>query len=366
MILVVDDQADIREFLTTVLTGAGHVVNAFADPAAALDFARANAPQLIISDMVMPEMDGLAFRAAYLREFPQRQTPFVFLSSQGDPATVVKGLTTGADDYLIKPLHPEILKAKVSNLLGRRPPAAETPIFHGDLAKFPLAKIMQFCETRSLTGTVAIPVGDRTARLRFTGGQIDLDSDAEESELFDRLYDLEEGTFSIIPQQVDFSSLADVAVTTRSTPAAEVEKPMGKLSGVKLNQRLFQIQTEFVTYPEHQILSVVILDGKVLVKRGRPTTATDRESLARLIEEQHQQVEAEVREKTLELVRSKQADEESPREKFGRLLEAGFDHYRNKEYQAAFDCWSDARKIDPENKTIATNLAIVRKKLETA
>lgn len=364
MIIAVDDQPDILEFLATVLESAGHSVKTFSDARAALTFARGTAPQLIISDMVMPEMDGLAFRTAYQREFPQSPVPFIFLSSQGDPALVVRSLDAGVDDYLLKPIHPEILKAKVRNLLDRRPLVAPAPDFHGDLGKFPLVKIMQFCETRGLTGTVEIPVGDKSVRLRFVGGQIDLSGDEEESHLLDLLYDLEEGTFSITPQQVDFSKLADVAVPVKTAPLSEIEKPMGKLSGVKLNQRLFQIQTEFVVYPEHQVLSVVILDGKVLLKRSLPTTLTEREALARLIEEQHQKVEAEVRAKTAELGRAKQSEEESPREKLGRLVEAGFDHYHSKDYQKACDCWSEAQQIDPESKTIATNLAIVRKKLE--
>ncbi len=127
MIIAVDDQPEILEFLTSVLEGAGHVVKTFSDPRAALAFAHSTPPQLIISDMVMPEMDGMAFRVAYQREFSERNTPFVFLSSQGDPAIVVRGLDAGVDDYLLKPVHPEILKAKVRNLLERRPSLPVTP-----------------------------------------------------------------------------------------------------------------------------------------------------------------------------------------------------------------------------------------------
>lgn len=363
MILAVDDQQEVLALIKLSLKGSGYQLVTTTDPAEALSFLTGAEPELIISDVMMPEMDGMQFRAAYLERFPRRTTPFIFLSAQGDPETIVRGLASGADDFLTKPIHPEVLKAKVTTILARskRPVA---PAFHGDIGRFPLVKIMQFCETKGLTGTVEIPVGRQIARLRFIGGQIDLGSSPGESEILDQLYDLEEGTFSIYPEQIDFSPLADAALTP-ATPAAvaDIDKPMGKLSGVKINQRLIQIQTEFVTYPEQQILSVVILDGKVLHKRSTPAAATAKEELARLIEEQHVAVEQEVRTKAADLGKSKQNEEESPKEKFGRLQESGFEHYRKAAYAEALADWEEAFKIDPANKTLATNLAIVRKKL---
>lgn len=363
MIFAVDDDQEVLATLDAILKQTGYTVRTFDSAAKALAAAANEDPQLIISDVMMPDMGGFEFRAAYQRNYPMRQTPFVFLSSRNDAETIVQGLDSGADDYLLKPPHPEILKAKIRSIIQRRHQCV-APAFHGDLGKFPLVKIMQFCETRGLTGRVEIPIGKRTAMLRFTGGQIEFSESAEESDILDELYGLEEGLFSIYPTQVDFTSLASVAAQPPA-PAVlpEVEKPMGILSGVRIGQRLFQIQTEFVTLPENHLLSLVILDGKVMMKKSTPTTATDRVTLTRQLEIQHQQVENEVREKALERSRSKKAEEEDPREKFNRLLEEGFEAYRKKEYSMALVSWEEAYVIDPANKTLSTNLNIVRKKI---
>ena len=367
MIFAVDDQPEVLSLIKLAFKSSGRQLTPTTNPLEALDLLASTEPELIISDMVMPEMDGLAFRKAYGERFPQRQTPFIFMSAQGDPETIVKGLSLGADDYIVKPVHPEVLRAKVEALLGRVQRVSAAATFHGDLGKFPLVKIMQFCETKGLTGTVEIPVGQQLARLRFVGGQIDLDGSPAEAEILDQLYDLAEGSFSIHPQAVDFSPLAEVALSGKQVAAiADIDKPMGKLSGVKLNQRLIQIQTEFVTYPENQILSVVILDGKVLHKRGTTAKPADKEVLARIIEEQHVAVEQEIRTKAAELGKSRQAEGESAKEKLGRLMESGFESYRSGAYAEALAAWEEAFAVDPTNKTLATNLAIVRKKLAAA
>ncbi len=367
MILAVDDQPEVLELVQKSLQREGHEVKTFEQPLAALTFLAENDVEMIISDINMPELDGFGFQKTYRERFPARRTPFVFLTSQSDPDTMVSGLNSGADDFLCKPIHGKVLCAKVKSLLNRLAPVPVGAVFHGDLGKFPLVKIMQFCESKGLTGTVEIPVGQKMARLRMVGGQIDLEGTPEESEILDQLYDLTEGTFHIYPEQIDFSSLADVAIdppTAEEPP--EAEKPMGKLSGVRLNQRLIQVQTEFVTRPENQILSVVILDGKVLLKRGNPTSAFEREELARLIEIQHTQVEEEIRTKAGELQErkgGKAAEEESNKERLSQLIDDGFEKYRSGDYAGALNDWEKAQKLDESNKTLSTNLTIVRRKL---
>ncbi|MFA5515979.1 MAG: response regulator transcription factor [Desulfuromonadales bacterium] len=365
MIVAVDDQSEVLDMITEILNPAGYAVQTFNSAPPALEFLAENAPSLILSDILMPEMDGFAFREAYCQAHPLRLTPFLFLSSQNEPDTIVRGLDAGADDFLVKPVHPQILRAKVRSILEKRK-TPDNPTFHGDLGRFPLVKIMQFCEAKGLTGTVEIPVGNQVARLRMTGGQVDLNGTPEENNILDQLYEMVEGTFRIIPEQIDFSSIADVAVTQPAPQEDPLEKPMGKLSGIQINKRLIQIQTEFVTYPENQILSVAILDGKVLMKKGLPTRERDRIKLAALIEKQHTIIEEEVRRKTADLMRSKAPAEAppAPEKSLNHLIEEGFEKYRGRDYAGALKCWEKAIAIDPESKTLRTNLAIVRRKID--
>lgn len=364
MIIAVDDENFTLEIISRSLEAEGFSVKTFTDATEALVFAAGQEPEMIISDISMPIMGGFEFKAAYSRQFPQRLTPFVFLSSHADPETVVKGINTGADDYLVKPVHPDVLRAKTRAIL-RRKEKYSAQAFHGDLSRFPLVKILQFCELKGLTGTVEIPQDGGVARLLFRGGNIDLD-DPGVAATFDRLYDLTVGTFTIRPQPVDFGEIAEAAIV--EVPAAspnESTKPMGRLSGIKVNQRLFQIQTEFVTYPENMVMTVVILDGKVVTKRNGPVPpSADRTSIERLIEEQHLKVEAEVNEKVAAKNRTREETEETPREKVGRLFEAGFDKYRAGQLKEALELWEEAHALDPQDKTLEINLSIVRKKLK--
>lgn len=366
MILAVDDDESVLHLLAASLTTIGFAVEACASAAEALKRAEAENPQLVISDIVMPDMNGFEFRDAYRRKFPHRATQFVFLSSLSDPDSMVKGLGMGVDDYLVKPVHPEVLKAKVRSLVNRKR-RYESQIFHGDIAKFPFVKIMQFCELKGLTGVVDLFGGGQRAHLRFKAGNLDLDNVEEGDTDIEKIYDLTEGTFTITVQPIDYDQIKDAALVPdlpKSEPMANIEKPMGKLSGIKVGSRLFQVQTEFVTYPDNQVYSIVILDGKVVLKRSVPTDATqDKADLTKIIEAQHLKVENEVREKLHDAASKKADAEETPKEKYDRLFEAGFEKYQQRDYAGALAVWEEAHKINPTDKTLEINLAIVRKKI---
>jgi len=85
-----------------------------------LETARAALPDLIVADVMMPELDGLALGRA-LREDPMTDAiPLVLLTARAGPEDHVAGLEHGADTYLVKPFHPEVLEASVANLLAQR------------------------------------------------------------------------------------------------------------------------------------------------------------------------------------------------------------------------------------------------------
>jgi two-component system OmpR family response regulator len=110
-VLVVDDDAHIREVARFALARAGHAVELAGDGAAAADRIARGGIALAVLDILMPELDGLS-----LCRRLRGQVPIVMLSSRGEETDRVLGLELGADDYLAKPFSPRELVARVEGL----------------------------------------------------------------------------------------------------------------------------------------------------------------------------------------------------------------------------------------------------------
>ena len=115
-ILLADDNADMRDYVSRILSSTFEV-EAVADGQAALEAARARVPDLVLTDVMMPRVDGFALLRA-LREEPRtRLVPVVMLSARAGEEAAIEGLEAGADDYLVKPFSARELLARVrSNL----------------------------------------------------------------------------------------------------------------------------------------------------------------------------------------------------------------------------------------------------------
>ncbi|MBB3752360.1 PAS domain S-box-containing protein [Mycolicibacterium sp. BK634] len=112
-VLVADDNADMREYLVRLLRGAGYRVDAVADGHQALDRIRAELPDVVVSDVMMPRLDGLSLVTA-LRTDPRTVgVPVLLLSARAGQEASVEGLNAGADDYLVKPFAAADLLARV-------------------------------------------------------------------------------------------------------------------------------------------------------------------------------------------------------------------------------------------------------------
>jgi signal transduction histidine kinase len=111
-ILVADDNADMREYLARLL-GAFWRVEVVPHGKAALGRARAEPPDLILSDVMMPEMDGVALLRELRADASTRTIPIILLSARAGEEAVLSGLDTGADDYLVKPFSARELLTRV-------------------------------------------------------------------------------------------------------------------------------------------------------------------------------------------------------------------------------------------------------------
>jgi len=118
-ILVVDDEAKLLRAVAVTLREEGYEVTTARGGAEALVAVNASVPDLVVSDIRMPGMDGYQLARA-LRSSPRTEfIPIVFLTAKGERKDRLAGIRTGVDAYLVKPFDPEELIAVVANLLAR-------------------------------------------------------------------------------------------------------------------------------------------------------------------------------------------------------------------------------------------------------
>ncbi|GAB2471197.1 response regulator transcription factor [Promicromonospora sp. NPDC023987] len=133
-LVVVDDEPNIRELLSTSLRFAGFEVHAAADGNGALQLVRDVEPDLVVLDVMLPDMDG--FTVTRRMRATGRHTPVVFLTAKDDTQDKVQGLTVGGDDYVTKPFSLEEVVARIRAVLRRTgvPTPEEEAVLHvGDL-----------------------------------------------------------------------------------------------------------------------------------------------------------------------------------------------------------------------------------------
>ncbi len=118
-ILVVDDDTALRTALTRYLEKRGYLVQDAASGLEAFKIFEKDPADLIVSDVLMPEMDGYEFCRRLRATRAGQLVPFIFLSSKSDVDDRVQGHSIGADDYLIKPFEPKELLAKIEAQLER-------------------------------------------------------------------------------------------------------------------------------------------------------------------------------------------------------------------------------------------------------
>ncbi len=161
-ILLVDDDPEARDLARAVLVAAGHEVLTAGDGREGLEKAVASSPDLVVTDVRMPEADGWTL-ARSLRSHPRTSlVPIIFLTALDSPDDALQGFALGADDYLPKSSAlPDLArtvhrvmtrKAELEELADRRHEAA----FRGDLEKLGLPAVLFLLESVAKTGTLRI------------------------------------------------------------------------------------------------------------------------------------------------------------------------------------------------------------------
>jgi CheY-like chemotaxis protein/fatty acid-binding protein DegV len=210
-ILIVDDDPLILEFLGKKLMESGYVVETSPDGKEALRKIYDSEPSLIISDILMPNMDGYQLQQKLLDNPKTAKIPFIFLSVKNSPTDQLDGLRRGADDYLCKPPDVNDLFKTIDRVLTRskklRQPEAD---FTGNSALLDLSDLIQLIGLDNKSGTLQFkgPNGDAIGELVFDKGALiyaksnDLEGEEAFYEIFalnDGFYEFYGGTSSVIP-----------------------------------------------------------------------------------------------------------------------------------------------------------------------
>ena len=118
-ILLVDDEPDIVEIISYSLKNANYDVYSASNGLEAIKLAKSIKPDLIILDVMMPEMDGIEACEIIREDQVVGKTLITFLSARGEDYSQIAALNAGADDYITKPIKPKVLLSKVKSLLRR-------------------------------------------------------------------------------------------------------------------------------------------------------------------------------------------------------------------------------------------------------
>ena len=118
-ILVVEDEQSMITLIRYNLESAGYNIYSVKNGREALDYCNSNMPDLIISDIGMPGMDGFELRQSLLNDEKLRAIPFIFLTAKTQSEDQLKGVKLGVSHFLTKPFEPELLLMTVADILAK-------------------------------------------------------------------------------------------------------------------------------------------------------------------------------------------------------------------------------------------------------
>jgi DNA-binding response OmpR family regulator len=139
-ILLVEDDVRLARAIRQALAESGYAVDVEHDAASALTHVEIDPPDLLITDLRLPGLDGGGFALCAAVRRASLSLPILMLTAIDSPAAKVKGLDVGADDYLTKPFHLEELRARVRALLRRSPQSLPTTLEAGSVTLDPATR----------------------------------------------------------------------------------------------------------------------------------------------------------------------------------------------------------------------------------
>ena len=129
-ILIIEDESAIRDMIRFAITPAGFAVTEASNVNEAKQKLAQNLPDLILLDWMLPDISGIAFAKKLKHDTMTRNIPIIMLTARAEEASKIKGLETGADDYITKPFSPLELIARIKTVLRRGPLISTEGIIH--------------------------------------------------------------------------------------------------------------------------------------------------------------------------------------------------------------------------------------------
>lgn len=240
-ILVVDDDSLIRRIMRDTLSTLPADVLEAPDGNEALTLAKAERPDLIFLDTMMPGMDGFQIAEALKQDAATAGIPLVFVSALGTSSHKVRGLDLGAEDYLSKPIDPEELKARVRSILRRTRPPAPAPeppapaTAGGQLQAMPLASLVRWMEMERRNTRLALTRGDEQGELLFREGRITraVQGPRRGETAAYQLLTWQEGAFEILPAPEEVATEEGNVSAANEDLLREGARRLEELSGLR-------------------------------------------------------------------------------------------------------------------------------------
>jgi len=174
VILFVEDEPNMLQLFNKVFSEKGYQVLTASNGIRGLEAMMNTMPDLIVSDIMMPEMDGISFFKEVKERYGEARPVFIFLTAKVDENDIINGLTLGADDYLTKPVSIRQLQLKVeafSNRLQSHRAQVSSGLI-GSLKDQSIADIIQFLEISKHTGVLSVQMKGKAATMNLKDGKI--------------------------------------------------------------------------------------------------------------------------------------------------------------------------------------------------
>ncbi|MCX7991138.1 MAG: response regulator [Proteobacteria bacterium] len=344
LVYCIDDSEDVLFFLESLLKDS-YRVKCFSSAKTALIELDSEEPEVIICDVMMPEIDGIEFAKNYRELYSYRDTVIIFLSSVDDPEKISSLLADYAYDYLIKPVSEKVLSVKIEKAIEYVKQKRKSKISI-DLANSDREKILKILSNEFYNTQLTLVNNDMYETYQISEGKLSEELNAKILNSAGKII------FSQSPVGSDKLYKKSISSSV---------KMKGLLSKINIKDKVITIQTEVANYPYLHIQSIADLGGKIIDKLTKKIEdGLEDAKVIKDIEELHRSLENKIKEK----ITAKISENKKDGKDFNVLLEEGFELYRTGHYKEALELWLEAKKIKPDDKILDVNIDILQKKLD--
>ena len=210
-ILIIDDDKNIRNLLRKSFEKSGFVVLSAENGRVGLEQAVASLPDVILSDVMMPEMTGYELCRKVKAHPKTRDIPIILLTARGDTDSTLEGFQAGADEYIAKPFEIQEVLARVQRVCRwvNKKQDSDTRL-SGNLNKTPMFELLRFCEEHRISGTIQLTRSDDAGAtlagvIHLQLGEItsiELGDHTDMTEALDELLEWTDGTFVVKQEEL--------------------------------------------------------------------------------------------------------------------------------------------------------------------